>query len=93
MSIQANHDKSSRFGAWLIAISAVILVGTEVIGVAAATAWAIGGLLQLGSILTWVLGAILCAGAGWVTWVFARNAWRLESEACAAPPIASGPRD
>lgn len=79
MSIQAEEDKSPRFGAYLIAISAVILVGTEVIGLAAATAWAVGGLLHLGAILTLVLGAVLCAGAAWVTWIFARNAWRVES--------------
>lgn len=91
MSIQATHEKSSRFGAGLIAISAVILVGTEVIGIAAATAWAVGGLFHLGSILTWALGTILCTGAGWVTWIFARNAWRAEHAPLADPQAASHP--
>lgn len=93
MSIQAKHHKSARFWASLIAISAVILVGTEVIGIAAATAWAVGGLLQLGPILTWALGTILCAGAGWITWIFARNAWRTEREGLAEPQAGSPARD
>lgn len=93
MSIQAKHHKSARFWASLIVISAVILVGTEAIGIAAATAWAVGGLFQLGPILTWALGAILCAGAGWVTWIFARNAWRTESEGLIDPQTGSPARD
>ncbi|MGY6645063.1 MAG: hypothetical protein ACXIVD_07560 [Salinarimonas sp.] len=93
MSIQAKVDKSPRIGAYLIAISAVILVGTEVIGVAAATAWAVGGLLHLGAILTWVLGAALCAGAAWVTWIFARNAWRVEREGLADPQTGAPTQD
>lgn len=93
MSIQANDDKSPRSGAFLIAISAVILVGTEVIGLAAATAWAVGGLLHLGAILTWTLGVILCAGAAWVTWIFGRNAWRVESAVRRDPQPPSRERD
>lgn len=93
MSNQAKHHKSARFWASLIAISAVILVGTEVIGIAAATAWAVGGLLQLGPILTWALGVILCAGAGWITWIFARNAWRTEREGLVEPHSGSPARD
>jgi hypothetical protein len=85
MSTTQTNDKSSRFSAYLIAISAVILVGTEVIGVAAATAWAVGGLFHLGALPTWALGAILCGAAAWVTWIFARNALRTEKEVLSDP--------
>lgn len=93
MSIHANHAKSSRFCTWLIAASAVVLVGTEVIGIAAATAWAVGGLFQFSSLLTWVLGTVLCMGAGWVTLVFARSAWRFETGVLADPQANSNPHD
>jgi hypothetical protein len=43
-------------------ISVAILVGTELIGAAAAAGWAIGGLFQLGELITRALeGALIVA--------------------------------
>ncbi len=47
----------------LTLLSVAILVGTELLGAATAAAWAIGGLFQLGEILTRVLEAIFVIGA------------------------------
>jgi len=83
-------ENFSRGTASLVAVSAIILVGTEVIGMAAATAWALGGLLHLGTLLTWLTGAVFCAGAAWLTYVFGRNVWSVEKEALHAPPEDGG---
>ncbi len=40
-------------------VSVAILVGTELIGAAAAAGWAIGGLFALGAVITHVLQAVL----------------------------------
>jgi hypothetical protein len=42
----------------LTVISVAILVGTELIGAGAAAGWALGGLFQLGGLLTHVLEAV-----------------------------------
>ncbi|MCC5976444.1 MAG: hypothetical protein JJU21_00135 [Salinarimonas sp.] len=86
MSANTQGKRLTRASAYLITISAVILVGTEVIGIAAATAWALGGLLQLGVLLTWILGAVMCVAAAWITWIFARNAWSVEKEGLSELP-------
>jgi hypothetical protein len=83
-------DRFTRATASLVAVSAIILVGTEVIGIAAATAWALGGLLHFGALLTWLTGAVFCAGAAWLTYVFGRNVWSVEKEALSAPPEDGG---
>ncbi len=85
MSDEHLQDNFTRGTASLVAISVVILVGTEVIGVAAATAWALGGLLHLGSTFTWAIGAILCAGSAYLTYRFAKNAWSVEKNALTTP--------
>jgi hypothetical protein len=50
----------------LTLFSVAILVGTELIGAGAAAGWAIGGLFQLGELITRVLEVvfILCALVG-----------------------------
>jgi hypothetical protein len=47
-------------------VSVAVLVGTELVGAGGAAGWAIGGLFQLGDLLTHVLEAffILCALTG-----------------------------
>ena len=40
-------------------ISVAVLVGTELVGAGAAAGWAIGGLFQLGDLLTHALEAVL----------------------------------
>jgi len=83
-------ENFTRTTASLVALSAIILVGTEAIGMAAATAWALGGLLHLGALLTWLTGAVFCLAAAWLTYVFGRNVWSVEKEALSAPPEDEG---
>ena len=83
-------ENFTRGTASLVAVSAIILVGTEVIGMAAATAWALGGLLHLGALLTWLTGAVFCLAAAWLTYVFGRNVWSVEKERLRAPPEDGG---
>jgi hypothetical protein len=44
-------------------VSVAILVGTELIGAAAAAGWAIGGLFALGPLITHVLQTVFVLGA------------------------------
>jgi len=78
MSNEHLQDNFTRGTASLVAISVIILVGAEVLGVAAATAWAMGGLLQLGSVLTLAIGTVLCAGGAYLTYRFGKNVWFVE---------------
>ncbi|APF37800.1 hypothetical protein IMF23_02940 [Chelatococcus daeguensis] len=55
------------------AVSAVILVGTEILGVAVATGWAIGGLMELGDVATLMLTFLLAAGGVAVLAKFTRR--------------------
>ncbi len=88
MSENTQGNRLTRASAHLVIISAVIIVGTEVIGIAAATAWALGGLLQLGALMTWILGTVMCIAAARVTWIFARHAWTVEHETMSELPAA-----
>ena len=47
----------------LTLLSVAILVGTELVGAGAAAGWAIGGLFQLGEIVTHALEVIFVVGA------------------------------
>jgi len=44
-------------------ISVGVLVGTELVGAGVAAGWAIGGLFQLGDLITHALEAVLVLGA------------------------------
>jgi large-conductance mechanosensitive channel len=44
------------------AASVAVLVGAEVFGLAFATGWAIGGLFELGPVVTYAIEGLLCAG-------------------------------
>jgi amino acid transporter len=83
MSSEHKEDNFTRGTASLVAISVVIIVGTEVIGVAAATAWALGGLFQLGPIVTWSIGTVLCGAGAYLIYRFGRNVWLVEKTALA----------
>jgi hypothetical protein len=89
MSNEHQQDNFTRGTASLVAISVIILVGTEVIGVAAATTWALGGLLHLGPVVTWSIGTVLCGAGAYLTYRFGRNVWSVEEAALARPAITS----
>jgi hypothetical protein len=59
-------------------LSAAILIGTEVVGAAIATGWAIAGWLGLGDIGAYVLEALLGIGGLAVVISFVRAASRVE---------------
>ena len=48
-------EPHNRTRSLITVVSVLILVGTEVFGVAMAGAWALGGLFELGSTLTYAL--------------------------------------
>jgi hypothetical protein len=59
-------------------VSVLILVGTEIIGVALAAGWAIAGLLQLGQTVSYILMALFSAAGLWALVQFARRAVLVE---------------
>ena len=54
--------------------SVAVLVGTEFIGAGAAAGWAIGGLFQLGDLLTHILETLFVLGALTALYYFLRAA-------------------
>ena len=62
----------------LTLISVAVLVGTELVGAGAAAGWAIGGLFQIGDLLTHALEAILILLALVGLFYFVRAALRHE---------------
>jgi hypothetical protein len=54
--------------------SVAVLVGTELVGASAAAGWAIGGLFQLGDLLTHGLQAVLVLAALGALYAFLRAA-------------------
>jgi hypothetical protein len=60
-------------------ISVTVLVGTEIIGAALAAGWAIGGLFEIGQILTYALMAIFAACGLALLVMFVRSALRVEN--------------
>ena len=59
-------------------ISLAILVGTEVFAVALATAWAVGGLFELGPVITYGMMALFSAAGLYVMLRFVQQAARIE---------------
>lgn len=55
-----------------------ILVGTEILGAALATAWAVGGLFELGPTITYAMMALFCAAGLYTLVRFIRNAIKVE---------------
>ena len=58
--------------------SVLILAGSETFGVAIATAWAVGGLFELGSAITYGLMALLSVAAAIPLVKLARMAFAIE---------------
>jgi hypothetical protein len=60
-------------------VSVLILVGTEVYGIALAAAWAVGGLFELGDTITNVLYAAAAVLATYSMYVFGRKAYGVDA--------------
>jgi hypothetical protein len=59
-------------------VSAMILIGTEVFGVAVAAGWAIAGLFELGDTVSYVLMAVFSAIGAWTMLALWRRATQVE---------------
>lgn len=59
-------------------VSVMILVGTEVFGVALAGGWAIAGLFELGEAARWLLMAGFCAMGAWAMLLLWRRCVAIE---------------
>ena len=59
-------------------VSLMILVGTEVFGVALAAGWAIAGLFELGDTIGYVLMALFGVAGLWLMWSFWKKAVSIE---------------
>ncbi len=59
-------------------VSLAILVGTEVAAAAVATAWALGGLFELGATITYGMMAVFLAFGGYIMLRFVQNAVDVE---------------
>jgi len=59
-------------------VALAILVGTEIVGAALATAWAVGGLVELGSTITYGMMGVFTAAGLYVLARFIRNAAKVE---------------
>jgi predicted phage tail protein len=82
------HDRKAgpRRTNWLnlvTVVSAMILVGAEVFGVAIAAGWAIAGLFELGAEISYVLMGVFSLLAAYALWAFWKRAVDIE-------PIAEG---
>jgi hypothetical protein len=66
-------------GGMFTVISVAVLVGTETLGAALAAGWALGGLLEIGQLLTYALMTIFAAGGLALLVMFVRSALRVES--------------
>lgn len=70
--------KTIHWGNVLTVVSAVILMGTEVLGGALAGGWALAALFKLGDIGAYVLMGVFGVLGLWVIAVFFRNAVKVE---------------
>lgn len=59
-------------------VSAMILVGAEVFGVAIAAGWAIAGLFELGAEISYVLMGLFSLMAAYALWAFWKRATQIE---------------
>ncbi len=85
--VSGNSPSKSRSMNWsnmLTFVSVVIIVATEVLVLALASAWALGGLFELDETIKSTLYVTFAFGGAWATYLFARRAYgldeRLEAE-------------
>ncbi|KJS09559.1 MAG: hypothetical protein VR78_15790 [Hoeflea sp. BRH_c9] len=64
----------SRFVAFLTAVGAIVLIGSEIWLVAIAAVWAIDGFLDLATIGDLIMIALIAPVALWATWMTAKLA-------------------
>ncbi|SOE17430.1 hypothetical protein SAMN05877838_2329 [Hoeflea halophila] len=66
--------RRSRFTAFLTAIGAIVLIGSEIWLAAIASVWALDGVLGLSTVGDLVMIAIVAPIALWATWMIAKLA-------------------
>lgn len=69
-----NFNQKSRFVAFMTAIGAILLIGSEIWLTAVATVWALDGFLDLAMVGDLILIALIAPLAIWATWMTARLA-------------------
>jgi hypothetical protein len=73
-----SSDKSINWTSLITVCSAAILIGTELLGAAWASGWALAGFFQLGSTVETILQAVFGLCALYAIFVFLRQANRVE---------------
>jgi membrane protein implicated in regulation of membrane protease activity len=80
-TVTDNRNAGPKRTNWLnlvTVVSAVILVGAEVFGVAIAAGWAIAGLFELGTQISYVLMGLFSLMAAYALWAFWKRAVEIE---------------
>lgn len=78
MNEAPNRSKKVIWPNLITVMSAAVLMGTVVMGMALATSWAITGLFGLGKIFAWILDGTFTIAGFAVIVAFIRNASRIE---------------
>ncbi|CAM5763707.1 hypothetical protein LMIY3S_00902 [Labrys miyagiensis] len=73
-----SSDKSINWTSLITICSAAILIGTELLGAAWASGWALAGFFQLGSTVETILQVVFALCALYAIFVFLRQANRVE---------------
>jgi hypothetical protein len=73
-----SSDKSINWTSLITICSAAILIGTELLGAAWASGWALAGFFQLGSTVEMILQGVFALCALYAIFVFLRQAARVE---------------
>jgi hypothetical protein len=84
--VSDNSPSKSRPMNWsnmLTYVSVVIIVATEALVLAFASAWAIGGLFELDGTIKIVLYVTFAFGGAWATYLFARRAYGVDDKLAA----------
>lgn len=74
----SNSDRSINWTSLTTVCSAAILIGTELLGAAWASGWALAGFFQLGSTVEIILQCVFGLLALYTIFVFLRQASRVE---------------
>lgn len=74
-----SSDKSINWTSLITVCSVAILIGTELLGAAWASGWALAGFFQLGPTVEIILQCVFGLAAFYAIFVFLRQASRVES--------------